>query len=462
MANKDTVRKQNLRNAYIEKILAVEQQSDIGAMSSYENHERVTNDSGDYGSLFGNLFKINPEDWKESKIPILSNLGGTSGSWGAGAASSTGDDYASADSGPQIVGRNRLANDVTIKTSIIASDIEPHIKGIYKGKCDSFIRAGASYNVNPAVIAAIAMSENGGQLTNTTKKNNVGSITKVGGGFMSYPTLDKGIMELGAYLERKYVKQGIRTIEGIQKIYCPVGASNDPTGLNSHWLPNVLSKLNYMSPSTIITSVVSSPGSTSGVSVTDYKKVLSSININPDSYLKTGKIPLPVGATADYCNTMRKIIIDQGGVYTNNYFAGLLDGKGKNMFSNSASAGAQGMRLRKDMVYYLHELHNKVSSKLGVSKITISSGYRSPSNNASVGGAKNSMHMSAVAVDITPGSYKKAIILADAAYAMGFGMIAIGKMNNYFVHIDLGPKRTYKYSGVGKYVSPTNNGTGGS
>ena len=29
------------------------------------------------------------------------------------------------------------------------------------------------------------------------------------------------------------------TIEQLGAIYCPVGASNDPTGLNQHWIPNV-------------------------------------------------------------------------------------------------------------------------------------------------------------------------------------------------------------------------------
>jgi zinc D-Ala-D-Ala carboxypeptidase len=45
------------------------------------------------------------------------------------------------------------------------------------------------------------------------------------------------------------------------------------------------------------------------------------------------------------------------------------------------------------------ELMEKVRSILGDKPILISSGYRSPSVNAAVGGSKNSAHMSALAVD---------------------------------------------------------------
>ncbi len=33
------------------------------------------------------------------------------------------------------------------------------------------------------------------------------------------------------------------TIAGVQKIYCPVGAANDPKGINKYWLSGVMSKM---------------------------------------------------------------------------------------------------------------------------------------------------------------------------------------------------------------------------
>jgi hypothetical protein len=36
-----------------------------------------------------------------------------------------------------------------------------------------------------------------------------------------------------------YFARGKNTLEDIQKSYCPIGASNDPSGLNNYWLPRV-------------------------------------------------------------------------------------------------------------------------------------------------------------------------------------------------------------------------------
>src|SRR3990167_57192 len=39
----------------------------------------------------------------------------------------------------------------------------------------------------------------------------------------------------------KWEKDGKRGdyIEALGRVYCPIGASNDPTGLNKHWVSNV-------------------------------------------------------------------------------------------------------------------------------------------------------------------------------------------------------------------------------
>jgi hypothetical protein len=38
---------------------------------------------------------------------------------------------------------------------------------------------------------------------------------------------------------KNYKKKGLVTISQIQKLYCPIGAKNDPTGLNQYWLSGV-------------------------------------------------------------------------------------------------------------------------------------------------------------------------------------------------------------------------------
>jgi len=69
-------------------------------------------------------------------------------------------------------------------------------------------------------------------------------------------------------------------------------------------------------------------------------------------------------------------------------------------------------------------------------KVVMSSGYRSPSHNAAVGGAESSMHMRCEAADFyIPGVDKARLI----AYAMGNGLV--GGLGCYpgqnFIHIDV-------------------------
>lgn len=57
--------------------------------------------------------------------------------------------------------------------------------------------------------------------------------------FLKYNTLDEGIEAFVSNLKRNYYDKGLNTIEKIGAKYCPVGASNDPTGLNKNWIPGV-------------------------------------------------------------------------------------------------------------------------------------------------------------------------------------------------------------------------------
>lgn len=40
-------------------------------------------------------------------------------------------------------------------------------------------------------------------------------------------------------LQNNYFGKGLDTIEKIGAKYCPVGADNDPNGLNQYWVPGV-------------------------------------------------------------------------------------------------------------------------------------------------------------------------------------------------------------------------------
>lgn len=67
------------------------------------------------------------------------------------------------------------------------------------------------------------------------QKNNIGGMM-CRSGLISYNSLEEGINEFVINLKRNYFDIGLTTLELIQPKYCPIGAKNDPNGLNKNWL----------------------------------------------------------------------------------------------------------------------------------------------------------------------------------------------------------------------------------
>ncbi|MBF2612551.1 peptidase M23 [Listeria monocytogenes] len=128
-----------------------------------------------------------------------------------------------------------------VSGTLTESSLEAYLedKGVFKGHAKDFFEYGSKYDVDPALVVAICMSETGrGTSAAVVKRNNPGGLMGNGGGF-SFDTLKQGIEAMIENLSRNYIKMGLTTPETIQPKYCPVGASNDPTGLNSNWLITV-------------------------------------------------------------------------------------------------------------------------------------------------------------------------------------------------------------------------------
>ena len=71
-------------------------------------------------------------------------------------------------------------------------------------------------------------------------KNNLGGLYNGSKNtFYSYDSLDSGIEAFVNLLQNRYFNKGLNTIEDIGNVYCPVGATNDPNGLNVNWIPKV-------------------------------------------------------------------------------------------------------------------------------------------------------------------------------------------------------------------------------
>ena len=96
------------------------------------------------------------------------------------------------------------------------------------------------------ISIAISRWETGNYTSKAFKeKNNVGGMMCTRG-LIHYNSLDEGIEKFLINLKNNYFDIGLDTIEKIQKKYCPVGAANDPTGLNQYWLGGVTNLYNEM------------------------------------------------------------------------------------------------------------------------------------------------------------------------------------------------------------------------
>lgn len=110
----------------------------------------------------------------------------------------------------------------------------------------AFETAGKKYDIDPALLAAIAVHETGNGTSSAVKnRNNVGGMMGKDG-LMYFNSIESGIDAMASNLRRNYLDKGFTSIEDIQRKYAPVGASNDPTGLNNHWVNGVKKYYNML------------------------------------------------------------------------------------------------------------------------------------------------------------------------------------------------------------------------
>jgi D-alanyl-D-alanine carboxypeptidase/Mannosyl-glycoprotein endo-beta-N-acetylglucosaminidase len=117
------------------------------------------------------------------------------------------------------------------------------LEGRLAGKEDVFQAAANKHGVDAALLMAIAQHETGrGTSAAVNDKNNPGGMMDAATDWAEikkFASLDEGIDAMAANLKEKYIDQGLTTIEQIQKKYAPVGATNDPRGLNKDWVSGV-------------------------------------------------------------------------------------------------------------------------------------------------------------------------------------------------------------------------------
>lgn len=99
-------------------------------------------------------------------------------------------------------------------------------------------------NEQSLLVVAISTHETGYWTSKAfTESHNFGGIM-TSKGLKSYSTYEEGLDHFVKVLKNYYFDEGLTTIEQIGAKYCPVGAENDPKGLNVNWVPSVTSIYN--------------------------------------------------------------------------------------------------------------------------------------------------------------------------------------------------------------------------
>ncbi|GGA47194.1 secretion protein [Kroppenstedtia guangzhouensis] len=143
-------------------------------------------------------------------------------------------------------------------------------KGVFKGKGKVFIDAGERHGVDPILVAAIAMHETGNGTSDEVRDlNNPGGLREKNGP-MSFSSLDEGIDRMTSNLYRLYIKLGLTTPEKIGPKYAPVGAENDPLGLNKHWVTGIKAQMKQLGGATYKCGEAGKSGKAKGSSPTAY------------------------------------------------------------------------------------------------------------------------------------------------------------------------------------------------
>jgi len=144
---------------------------------------------------------------------------------------------------PEII--EKIKTEIEIKEVYAVKEIM-----IEQKKCEYGIYECAIYdealeqglNENQAKISiAISQWETGHYTSSLFKNsNNIGGLYNSNAKkFYSYNSIEDGIEAYINNLKKGYFDKGLDTIEKIQTKYCPIGAENDPTGLNVNWTSGV-------------------------------------------------------------------------------------------------------------------------------------------------------------------------------------------------------------------------------
>lgn len=109
----------------------------------------------------------------------------------------------------------------------------------FSTKADKIIAEAKKAGVSPVIFAAIMIHESAWGTSQAIREHNNPSGQMSSSGIIHYNSLDEGIEATGRTLQNLIVKRKLQTVEQLGSVYCPVGAANDPLGLNKYWVPAI-------------------------------------------------------------------------------------------------------------------------------------------------------------------------------------------------------------------------------
>lgn len=111
---------------------------------------------------------------------------------------------------------------------------------------DVFMDAAARNGLDPKLLMAIAMHETGRGTSSAfrNKKNAMGVSDAKGP--RAFASVEDSIYYMARQLKKNYLDKGLRTVAQIGAKYAPIGAGNDPRGLNKHWVEGVSRYMNEL------------------------------------------------------------------------------------------------------------------------------------------------------------------------------------------------------------------------
>lgn len=194
-------------------------------------------------SLFGSIDPVNFTALGVSSALLGTSLGGTLPT-GRVESSSLGSSII--DNIQSTLGNSAVSGGTLQYKETYADELNTQLKGTLQNAGNIFVEAGEKYQINPAFLAAVSMHETGNGTSNASKyKNNVAGMMGKNG-LKTYDSVEESIFDMARNLRNNYLDEGKTTIAQIGAKYAPVGAANDPTGLNNHWVKGVQSYLDKM------------------------------------------------------------------------------------------------------------------------------------------------------------------------------------------------------------------------